>query len=264
MSLHVLVVDDEPLARTGVVARLRTHEDMEIVGECGTGEEALLAITSLAPDLLFLDVEMPGLSGLEVLAALPADARPMVIFLTAFEEYAIPAFEVQALDYLLKPINTVRFESALDRARRLWELKQQERHDGPLRLRPQPQWGVENQPLQRFAIRKGAEVSFVCVEDVDWIEGLGDYAGLHVGPRTHLIREPLTALSEALDPKHFLRVHRSSIVRLDRIQKIEPIANGDYLITLQNRSSIRTSRTYSRAVRSLMQNNVQRTRLSRD
>ncbi len=256
MSLTVLVVDDEPLARLGVTARLRSHADFSIVGECGTGQEALELMARLSPDLVFLDIEMPGLSGLQALKAVPLSQRPIVIFLTAHDDHAVEAFEVQALDYLLKPVDDIRFEASLERARRLWYMKSQDARNEHFEDPPMARQVLPKKALQRFAVRRGSEVTFVSVEDVDWIEGLGDYVGLHVGARTHLIRESLTALSLSLDPALFLRVHRSTILRVDRILKIEPLANRDYLITLHNQSTVRSSRTYSKAVRNLMQNAI--------
>ena len=254
MSLTALVVDDEPLARLGVTARLRPHADITLLGECSNGGQALEAIAGLTPDLVFLDIQMPGLSGLEALREVPLDRRPMVIFLTAYEDYAVEAFEVQALDYLLKPVDDDRFNLALERARRLWQMKRQDAPEkGPLL---EADSAAQREPLRRFAVRRGSEITFVNVGDVEWIEGLGDYAGLHVGARTHLVRESLTALAQRLDQHSFLRVHRSTIVRIDAILRIEPLANRDYVITLRNGSTVRSSRTYSKAVRSLMQNEV--------
>ena len=260
MNMTVLVVDDEPLARLGVTARLRRHSGVDVLGECSTGEEALHSIAQLKPDLVFLDVQMPGLSGLQALKKVPLEQRPIVIFLTAYDDYAVEAFEVQALDYLLKPVDDVRFDLALERARRLWSMKQTER--GVERGGGSMQTGgtPATAPIRRFAVRRGSEVTFVNVAEVDWIEGLGDYAGLHVGPRTHLVRESLTALANGLDEREFLRVHRSTIVRIERIVRIEPLAHRDYLITLQDRSAVRSSRTYSKAVRELMQNTLTGTR----
>jgi two-component system LytT family response regulator len=251
MGLRVLVVDDEPLARLGVTARLRTHADLVLVGECSSGEDAIESIQSLAPDLLLLDIEMPGFSGIDVLRALPKNLVPCVIFLTAYTEYATDAFEVEALDYLLKPIDDVRFAASLERARRVFALRQHHLMcdqfgsflNGP---------GEQVNPPTRFAVRRGPEVTFVRVEDIDWIEGLGDYAGLHVGPKTHLIRESLTSLESRLDRKEFLRIHRSTIVKTDRIVGIESLANQDFHVTLRDHVGLRASRTYSKALRSFL------------
>jgi two-component system, LytTR family, response regulator len=251
-----MVVDDEPLARLGVTARLQAHADVAVVGEFGSGEEAIEAIPRLAPDLLFLDIQMPGMSGVQVLRALPANQRPIVIFLTAYDDYAVDAFEVQALDYLLKPVDDARFEASLERARRLWAIYQQESAYDRLQNLLQAQQTQAIKPLKRFAVRRGSDVTLVNVADIEWIEGLGDYAGLHVGAKTHLIRESLTFLESRLDKEHFLRVHRSTIVRIDCILRVEPLAHRDYLITLRDQSAIRSSRTYSRAVRDLLQNRL--------
>jgi len=253
VSLTVLVVDDEPLARLGVTARLRPYADVTLLGECGNGEQALESIVRLTPDLVFLDIQMPGLSGLEALKEVPLSRRPMVIFLTAYEDYAVEAFDVQALDYLLKPVDDARFDLAMERARRLWQMKQQ---DAPDQAPAASGNSAQREPLRRFAVRRGSEITFVNVEDVEWIEGLGDYAGLHVGTRTHLVRESLTALAQRFDQGLFLRVHRSTIVRIDAILRIEPLASRDYLITLQTGHTVRSSRTYSKAVRQLMLNDV--------
>jgi two-component system LytT family response regulator len=254
MNLRVLVVDDEPLARLGVTARLRAHPDMTVVGECSSGEEALACMARLKPDLVFLDIQMPGMSGLHILKDLPEDQSPIIIFLTAHDDYAVEAFGVQALDYLLKPVDDKRFEDSLDRARRLWSMKQQEQVYGRLQSLLEAKAAHESEPLKRFAIRRGSDVTFVNAADIEWIEGLGDYAGLHVGSRTHLIRESLTSLENRLDKAQFLRIHRSTIVRIYSILRVEPLANRDYLITLQNQTSLRSSRTYSKAVRSLLRN----------
>jgi two-component system LytT family response regulator len=252
VSLRVLVVDDEPLARLGVTARLSAHPDMTVVGECGSGDDAVAEIRRLNPDLVFLDIQMPGISGLEVLERLPKDKEPIVIFLTAHEEYAIDAFGVQALDYLLKPIDDARFQTSLSRARRLHVVRQHESiYD---RLEKIMQQGPPTECAKRFPVRRGTDIIFVDVDDVEWIEGLGDYAGLHVGAKTHLIRESLTSLDTRLSKTDFLRIHRSTIVRVDHILRVEPLANRDYLLTLKNQTTVRSSRTYSRAVKNLIRN----------
>lgn len=252
MSLRVLIVDDEPLARLGVTARLSAHSDMTVVGECGSGVDAVAEIRRLNPDLVFLDIQMPGVSGLEVLERLPKDQEPIVIFLTAHEEYAVDAFGVQALDYLLKPIDDARFQTSLSRARRLHAVRQHESMCD--RLQQNVQQGSTAESVRRFPVRKGTDIIFVDVDDVEWIEGLGDYAGLHVGTKTHLIRESLTSLDTRLSKSDFLRIHRSTIVRVDHILRVEPLANRDYLLTLKNQTTVRSSRTYSRAVKNLIRN----------
>ena len=245
MNIRVLVIDDEPLARLGITTRLGAYCDMLVVGECGTGEEALTSIPLVAPDLLFLDVEMPGLSGIDLLRSLPKETVRCVVFLTAHEEYALEAFNVEALDYLLKPVDDARFAACIERARRVISLHRQEakfeRLYGLLEAREKP----ENDGfLRRFPVRRGNEFNFVLASDVDWIEGLGDYAGLHVGGKTHLIREALISLEARLDRKQFVRIHRSTIVQLERIVRVEPSVNRDALITLQDGKTLRLSRTY--------------------
>ena len=253
--MRVLVVDDEPLSRLGVTARLQKHSDMEVVAECGDGHEALKAIEGLRPDLVFLDIQMPGLSGLELLKTLPSVTRPSVVFLTAHEEYAVNAFEVEALDYLLKPIDDARFDACLARARRLLALKRQESLYEQLQGLVSAVAGVPGrQFIRQFAVRRGSAVTFVKASNVDWIEGLGDYAGLHVQEKTHLIREPLSSLAERLDPAEFLRIHRSSIVQVNRIIKTESLSNRDLLVTLRDHTILRVSRTYSASLSGLLRN----------
>jgi len=226
MTMRIVVADDEPLARRGIVARLRAHADVVVVAECGDGDEALAAIRRLRPDLLFLDVQMPGTSGLETLDRLAPSELPLIIFITAYGEHALRAFEVHAVDYLLKPIDDGRFADAVQRARQM------------LQVGGAPPFGV------RFAIKRGNSVAFVPAADVDWIEGVGDYAGLHTAERTHLLREPLHRLERRIDPAHFVRIHRSIIVRVDRISGFHPLTNRDGVIRLINGTELRVSRTY--------------------
>jgi two-component system LytT family response regulator len=245
MNIRVLVIDDEPLARVGVTTRLGAYSDMLVVGECGTGEEALTAIPLVLPDLIFVDVEMPGISGLELLRALPREQARCIVFLTAHEEYALDAFNVEALDYLLKPIDDARFAACIERARRMlslhWQEANFERLHGMLAKADKLNNGGV---IKRFPVRRGNEFTFVQAGEVDWIEGLGDYAGLHVGGRTHLIREPLTSLEARLDQTQFVRVHRSTIVQVERIVRVEPSANRDAVLTLRDGKTLRVSRTY--------------------
>ena len=245
MNIRVLVVDDEPLARLGITTRLSAYADMLIVGECGTGEEACAKIPQVSPDLIFVDVEMPGISGLDLLRELPRDQARCIVFITAHEEYALDAFDVEALDYLLKPIDDARFGACIERARRMLTLHRQEanfeRLYGLLAITgKQDDGGV----IKRFPVRRGNEFTFVPVGDVDWIEGLGDYAGLHVGNTTHLIREPLTSLEARLDRTQFVRIHRSTIVQVERTARVEPLANRDAVLTLRDGKMLRVSRTY--------------------
>jgi two-component system LytT family response regulator len=219
---------------------------MEVVGEYGDGREASQFIAKIRPDVVFLDIQMPDISGIQLLRDLPQEERPAVVFLTAHEEYALDAFEVEALDYLLKPIDDKRFEACLERIRRLLALKRQDSTLHPTQSAIEDEADrVDQRLIRHFIVRRGNTVAFVKTAQVDWIEGLGDYAGLHVGNKTHLIRESLTRLSARLDKTDFLRIHRSSIVRVERIAQVESLANRDLLVTLQDGTILRASRSYS-------------------
>jgi two-component system, LytTR family, response regulator len=240
--IRVAVIDDEPLARSGVVARLAAHADMEVVGEYADGASALQGLRAHAPDLAFVDVQMPGMTGLEVLAALPAEQRPMAILLTAYDNFAVRAFELHAVDYLLKPIDDDRFAEALDRAREAHAFRHRgSAHAGSRAAGPEP---ARSAYLSRFAVRIGRRVGFVDIAEVEWIEADGDYATLHAGAGAHLLRESLSRLSRQLDPAHFIRVHRSTIVRIDRIAELQPLSNRDALLRLRDGTPLRASRTY--------------------
>jgi two-component system, LytTR family, response regulator len=246
MSMRALIVDDEPLARTALLRLLKRDTDIAIVAECGDGESAVKSIRQMKPDVVFLDVQMPEMDGFELLEHLPQDERPAVIFLTAFDQYALRAFEVHAVDYLLKPIDDVRFNEALERVQRVLQMERDttlsERLESllsDLHARKGP--GVS----QRFAIRNGRRVFFVNANEVEWIEAQGDYAALHVSGKTHLLREPLHLLERRLDAASFVRIHRSTIVRLDRIAEMQALANRDCLLRLKDGTTLRVSRSYS-------------------
>jgi len=241
--MRVLIVDDEPLARSGVCARLSRHADMRSIGECADGESALLAIQAQAPDLVFMDVQMPGMSGLDVLGQLPAKHRPMTILLTAYDSFAIRAFEIHALDYLLKPVDDDRFDEALDRARQTFALR---RHSLQAAGIDTLLAAGTNTPAYatRFTVRIGHRIAFIDAAEVDWIEASGDYAGLHVDGKVHLLREPLHQLARRLDPERFIRIHRSTMVCIDRVTELEALSNRDCLLRLHDGTPLRASRTY--------------------
>jgi two-component system, LytTR family, response regulator len=241
------VVDDEPLARRGIVKRLSAHADVRLVGEAGDGEAALSAIVDSAPDLVFMDVQMPGMSGFEALGLLPPRERPLTIFLTAYDQFALRAFEVHALDYLLKPIDDERFVEALDRARGMLAAHRGSNQVAGLQALVTVQGDASY--AARFAIRIGHRMVFIAVADVDWIEAMGDYAGLHVAGKVHLLRERLHLLARRLDPAQFVRIHRSTIVRADRIAEMEVLSNRDSLLRLRDGTPLRASRTYGDALR---------------
>jgi len=237
MTIRVVIVDDEPLARLAVKVRLARHAGFELVGEFGDGDSACDGMLALAPDLAFIDVEMPGKSGLEVMAALPPAQRPMAILLTAYEGYALQAFGLAALDYLLKPVDEDRFDEALERAQQAFPY----RRPGRAAAAPVP-------ALRSFSVRIGTRTVLVPVADVERIEADGDYATLHAKGKTWLVRERLHSLAMQLDPRQFHRVHRSSIVRLDMIAELSSLTNRDALLRLHDGSVLRASRSYMPAL----------------
>lgn len=250
MTMRVLVVDDEPLARRGIIKRLTAHADIEVTGEAEDGESALSHILTDAPDMVFMDVQMPGMNGLEALRLLSPQQRPRTVFLTAYDHYALHAFEVHALDYLLKPIDDDRFAQALDRVRDAVAVQGGNRHEERLDALLAARAGTNY--ATRFAVRTGHRVVLIAAAQIDWIEAMGDYAGLHVGAKLHLLREPLYRLVRRLDPTVFTRIHRSTIVRMDRIAEMRTLSNRDVLLRLHDDTPLRASRTYIDALRSAL------------
>jgi two-component system LytT family response regulator len=229
-------VDDVPLARERIRIYLEPHNDIEVIGEYECGRDAAREISRLQPDLAFLDVQLPDVTGFEILAQLPPNARPLVIFLTAYEEHAVQAFDVSALDYLVKPVDRARFEQALNRAR------------AALHRSDATEPSTPNHPetfLERLAIRDNERTELVSVEDVDYIDIAGHYLCIHVGTKIHLMRGSLRDLGQQLDPAHFARIHRSKIVRLDRIRYLRPRHNGDFELELHDGTTMTLSRSYS-------------------
>jgi two-component system LytT family response regulator len=232
-KIRTIIVDDEPLARSNVAALLRLDAEIEIVCECGSGAEATITIRSLKPDLVFLDVQMPECDGFDVLELLGKDLPSAVVFVTAYDQYALRAFEAGALDYLLKPFDNARFDLALDRAKqRITRGK-----DLPRKL-------------ERLAVKSTGRVSFVKISEIDWIEAADYYVCLHVGPRTHLLRRSLSELEQDLDPATFCRIHRSTIVNLERVRGLRLSEEGEYEVLLENGSSLRLSRRYRKLLQS--------------
>jgi two-component system LytT family response regulator len=237
-----LIVDDEPLARRGVVLRLRQFKDVEIVGQCEDGISAVEKIIDLSPDLVFLDVQMPGMDGFEVLRAVPREKLPNVIFLTAYEQHALRAFEVHALDYLLKPVDDERFAAAIGRARKLVDsslkTKMAER---VLQMLDQTQ----EKFVSRFTVQTGPRIQIVQADDVAWIGAAGDYAELHAHGRAYLLRETMASLEQRLNPAKFLRIHRSRIVQSANIVELRSIENREFIVRLSDGSEHRSSRTHA-------------------
>jgi two-component system, LytTR family, response regulator len=241
--VRVLIVDDEPLARRGVALRLKKFKNIEVVGECGDGTSAVEKILALSPDVVFLDVQMPGMDGFEVLRALPQENLPSVIFLTAYEQHALRAFEVHALDYLLKPVDDDRFRAAVQRVRQIGDRDSRiQMADRLLEMLQQS----SGKYVSRFPVRLGSRIQIVLADDVEWIAAAGDYAELHsVGGRSHLLRETMNSLEQKLDPAQFLRIHRSRIVRVKCVRELRAIENREYLVKLSDGSEHRSSRTYA-------------------
>jgi two-component system LytT family response regulator len=252
--IRVLVVDDEPLARSGIAELVERDIEMEVVGECGDGKSAIQSIRTLAPDLVLLDVQMPEMDGFEVIQAIGPERMPAVIFITAYDQFAVRAFEVNALDYLLKPFDDERFRAAISRSKRalnhneLDQLSQrligllgtteQSRESGARTEVPDS----EQAYLSRLVVKNAGRVIFVRAEEIDWIEAADYYVRLHVAHKSHLLRETMSALEERLDPARFFRVHRSAIVNLDRIAEIQPYFHGEHVLVLQDGSKLKLSR----------------------
>jgi two-component system LytT family response regulator len=253
MPLTTLIVDDEPLARDGLRVLLSRDPEVSAIREARDGREAVAAIREFNPDLVFLDVQMPEMDGFEVVRKIGAEHMPHVVFVTAHDQYAIQAFEINAVDYLLKPVIEERFVKALERAKG--------------RLRSNVVADLNRQIIslletiasprsyvKRLAVRSGGKAVFVDVEDVDWIEGAENYVELHAGQVSHLLHVTMNTLEKSLDPEIFLRIHRSIIVNLGRIKNLQSGAHGEYLITLLDGARLQSGRTYSSRLRALINN----------
>lgn len=248
--IRALIIDDEPLPRERIRTLLAEHRNIELIGECEDGREAVERILKERPDLAFLDIQMPELDGFDVIASLAGDYVPAIIFVTAYDEYAIRAFEVNAIDYLLKPINPTRFEKAVLRAIERLDQKSQKTEQRILDFIEQVR--IERGYTRRFVVRTGAKLSFVQTRDIDWIDTADNYIRLHVSGQEHLVRETLKSIEGQLDPSVFIRVHRSAIINIDRIEAVEPYFHGDYVITMKDGTKLNTSRSYSERLRSLL------------
>lgn len=240
-TIRALIVDDEPAARQRIRDLLKSVEDVEVIDECVDGPKAIASISSLKPDLVFLDVQMPYVDGFGVLEALNDDTQPVIIFVTAFDEFALRAFEVNAIDYLLKPYDTQRFTTALDRARKqLSSQSPRERLEKYGALLLETSRTAKYQ--RRIPIHSSGQINFLRVEDIRWIESAGNYARLHTNAGDHLVRETLQTLEEKLDPASFARTHRSAIVNLNRIDHLEKWFEGEYVVILLNGDQVPLSR----------------------
>ena len=244
----------EPPARTGVQQLVEPLDDVTVVGEAADGPEAVRRIDEQAPDLVFLDVQMPEMTGLEVVREVGVDNMPLTIFVTAYDQYALDAFEAHALDYLLKPIEEERFAEAIERARQQLQRADAEALRDQLRgvLREYAEEDEEDAGIERFTIRSRNRIYFVDTEDVQWIESEGDYVALHDGEEAHLVRKTMKQLEQELDPDRFLRVHRSYIVNADYIEELRPLDHGTYQLRMASGTPLKTSRGYSDNVDALL------------
>jgi two-component system, LytTR family, response regulator len=239
---RVLIADDEPLARERLRMLLAGETWLQIVAECQNGTEAIEAIDRLYPDLVLLDVQMPGATGFEVIEAVRPDRMPLIVFVTAFDKYALRAFDVHALDYLLKPFDRERFGQSLARARQ--QLERPGNGDLERRLLALVQDLRAAPRLERFVIKSGGRVFFVRADEIDWIEAAGNYVKLHVGRDAHLFRETMSTLESRLDPDTFFRIHRSHIVNIERVKELQPWFNGEYVVFLRSGTRLTLSRGY--------------------
>jgi two-component system LytT family response regulator len=258
--LRVLIVDDEALARRGLKHRLQPVSDIEVVAEARNGREALSSIRELNPDLVFLDIQMPGMGGFEVVSELRGESMPAIVFVTAFDEYAIKAFEANALDYLLKPIEDSRLHEALNRVRDLMDQKKAVQHKKSLlkllgditgenvsSMKDLSARGVEKMKrmeISKLGIKDGGRITWVPQDEIEWIDAAGDYMCVHARGETHIMRKTMKELEAELDPTLLQRIHRSTIVNIRKVKEMQSHINGEYFLTLENGHTIKLSRTY--------------------
>lgn len=252
MTIRAVIVDDEPLARERIRSLIGQEPDVEVVGEAGDGTSAVDLVRRAKPDLMFLDVQMPGLDGFGVLQALEGAVPPAVVFVTAYDQYALQAFDVHALDYLLKPFNGRRFKKAMQRAR-----TDLARDSGPevneRLLSLLEGLRSDRRPPERIVLKSAGRVSFLKVDEVDWVEAEGNYVRLHVGPNSHLLRETMKNIEGRLDPDRFIRIHRSTIVNTDRIKELHPLFHGEYAVILRDGTRLTASRGPDNKLRRLLE-----------
>jgi two-component system LytT family response regulator len=250
--IRALLVDDEPLARAHLRNLLSADPEITIVGEAGNGRDAVTAIRDESPDLVFLDVQMPELDGFDVVRAVGADRMPAVVFVTAYDEYALKAFEAHALDYLMKPVNRARFRDAVEHAKGALRGARATGGNAPLE-RLIEAITAERRFLDRLAIRTDGRIIFLRTDQIDWIEADDDHVKLHVGPKRYVHRDTLTRLEQRLSPGMFLRIHRSIIVNVERIREMQPWFQGDYVLILHDGTKLTSGRSYRDRVRALVE-----------
>ena len=268
-TIRALIVDDESLAREALLVMLGDDPEMEVVAECRNGKEAVTVIREQSPDVVFLDIQMPEMDGFQVIEEVGAARMPVTVFVTAYDKHALRAFEAHALDYLLKPFDHDRFNTALQRAKtfvrqqklgeiseslfallRDMNLKTGKSHSETDDIESGK--ATHKGPVDRVTIKSGGRIYFLKTKEIDWVEGAGDYLTLHSGSQTHLIRETMGNFHARLDPQKFLRIHRSTIVNIERIKDIRPLYKGDYVVTLTSGVSLKASRGYRHELQSLL------------
>jgi two-component system LytT family response regulator len=247
--IRSVIVDDESLARRGLRLRLANLDGIDIVAECANGREAIATIEDVRPDLVFLDIQMPGLDGFDVVRRLQGDDMPIIVFVTAFDRYAVTAFEMHALDYLLKPVEEERLAATVSRAARRLEERAASNEksrllDFMLQMTNRTASTDESTASDRISIRDGNEVVLIPMTDIDWVDAAGDYMCVHAGGATHVMRSTMKRLEAQLDPTRFQRIHRSTIVNVTRVEKLTAHDNGEYFLTLRCGARLKLSRTY--------------------
>lgn len=246
--ITALLVDDEALARKRMRSLLRDYDDFTVAAEAGEGAEALRAIEEVRPDVVFLDVQMPELNGFDVVRRLDPDHRPLIVFVTAFEQYALDAFRASAVQYLLKPVEREALKNAIDRVRRLVETKAAD----PAMPELMAQLQRPRNWLQRIAVKARGRTLLFRIDQIDWFESAGNYVRLHVGREGHLLRETMSGLEEKLDPQQFVRIHRTAIVNLERIRELQPTSHGEYTVMLADDTRLTLSRVYRERIEPLL------------
>src|SRR5438128_691043 len=253
-AIRTLIVDDEPLARRRIRRMLARHPDVEVIGECANGREAVAAINEQRPALVFLDVQMPEVDGFAVLGAVAAGEMPLVIFVTAYDQYALRAFEVHALDYLLKPFDRRRFDMAMQRVKSRLANERSDVSQRTIALLEELR--AQQSHVERMVIKAGGRAFFLKTDEIDWVEAEGKYVRLHVGRESYLVREAISQVEAQLDPKRFLRIHRSTIVNLDRVRELQPWFHNDYRVILRDGTELMLSRSCRKRLSELLGNSL--------
>jgi len=250
-KIRTLIVDDETLAREKVERLLDQETDIDVVGKCANGLEAIASIEDQKPDLVFLDIEMPGIGGFEVLQNLSPEVLPIFVFVTAYSEYAVNAFEINALDYLLKPFDRERLVAAVERVREQLkfsvDVNREKRIESLL-----ASLGAEKEFSERIVVKDDGRIHLIKTKQIDWIEAAGNYVKLHIGRSAYMLRETMKRLEDKLNPEKFIRIHRSTLVNIDRITELHPLFSGDYSVVLEDKTELSMSRHYQKRLRELI------------